>query len=88
MDDTTKAANESDADKLVKAVEAAGYVHPDAPEGFATPGHKMAAEHSASAEPTDHLKEISALAEQAKTATPSGVQSIADQIHAHVEAMK
>lgn len=78
-------AIETAADKLVKAVEAAGYVHPEAPAGFPTPGHAMAAQEVA--EPVDHLKEIAALAELAKTATPSGVQSIADQILGHVEAL-
>lgn len=76
----------ADAAALVKTLEAAGWVHPDAPAGFPTPGHAMAAAEKPEA--VNHLKEIAALAEQAKTATPSGVDSIADQILAHVSALE
>lgn len=79
------APTETDADKLVKAVEAAGYVHPEAPEGFPTPGHKLAAE--ATADPVDHLAEIAALASEARKASPAGVETISDKILAHIEAL-
>lgn len=85
-DTTTPQAPQTDADKLVKAVEAAGYIHPDAPAGFATPGHAQAA--AMPAEEVDHLAEIAALAGQARTASPAGIETISDQILAHVEAMK
>jgi hypothetical protein len=76
---------ETSAEKLEKAVEAAGYVHPEAPEGFATPGHKLAAEQGV--DPVDHLKEIAALAQAARTASPAGIETISDQILAHVAAL-
>lgn len=62
------------------------YVHPDAPEGYPTPGHKLAAE--AAAEPVDHLAEIAALASEVRKASPAGCESISDKILAHVEALR
>jgi hypothetical protein len=75
-----------DAAKLVAAVEAAGFVHPNAPAGFPTPGHAMAAAETPEA--VDHLKEIAELAALAKVSSQSGVDTIADQIIAHVEALQ
>lgn len=88
VDATTTAPTLSDADAaaLVKAVEAAGYVHELAPPGFPTPGHAQAA--AMPAVEVDHLKSIADLAAAAKTATPSGVDTIADQILAHVDALQ
>ena len=86
MPNATNTAAETDAAALVKTLEAAGWVHPDAPPGFPTPGHAQAA--AMPAVEVDHLKEIAALAAQAKTATPSGVDAIADQITAHVVALQ
>lgn len=63
----------------------AGYVHPEAPEGFPTPGHKMAAEQAE--EPVNHLNEIAALALQIKKASPAGCETISDQILQHVSAL-
>lgn len=77
---------ENDADKLVKTLESAGWTHPAAPPGFLTPGHAMAAAETPAE--VDHLAEIASLAAQAKTATPSGVEQISDQIIAHVEALQ
>lgn len=68
------------------AAARAAYVHPDAPEGYPTPGHKLAAE--AEAEPVDHLAEIAALATEARKASQSGVETISDKILAHVEALR
>jgi hypothetical protein len=78
-------ADVTSAEKLEKAVEAAGYVHPEAPEGFATPGHKLASEQTPDA--IDHLKEIAALAQAARTSSPAGIETISDQILSHVEAL-
>lgn len=90
MPDATNAAPiapaDTDAAALVKAVEAAGYVHPDAPAGFKTPGHALAA--AMPAEEVDHLKEIADLATQACTASPAGVETISAQILAHVAALQ
>lgn len=72
--------------KLAESLESAGWVHPDAPAGFTTPGHAQAA--AMPAEEVDHLTAIAELATQAKTATPAGVELISDQIVAHVEALK
>lgn len=74
------------ADALVKAVEAAGFVHPNAPAGFPTPGHAMAAAEKPEA--VDHLAEIAALADLAKVSSQSGVDAIADKIIAHVAALQ
>jgi hypothetical protein len=81
---TTEAAPTETA--LEKALESAGWVHPDAPPGFPTPGHAQAA--AMTPEEVDHLKEIADLAVQAKTASPSGVEVISDQILAHVAALQ
>lgn len=62
------------------------YVHPEAPEGYPTPGHKLAAEQAE--EPVDHLAEIAALATEARKASQSGVETISDKILAHVEALR
>jgi len=80
---TTEVATETN---LEKALEAAGWVHPDAPAGFPTPGHAQAA--AMTPEEVDHLKAIADLATQAKTASPSGVEVISDQILAHVAALQ
>lgn len=85
VDETTTAA-QTDADKLAAAIKAAGWTHPDAPPGFPTPGHALAAAETPAE--VDHLVEIADLAAQAKTATPSGVDAIADQITAHVAALQ
>ncbi len=69
-----------------KALESAGWVHPNAPEGFPTPGHAQAA--AMPADEVDRLKEIALLATQAKTASPAGVELISDQILAHVAALQ
>lgn len=84
-DATVTDATATDAN-LEKALESAGWVHPNTPAGFPTPGHAQAA--AMSAEEVDHLNEIAELATQAKTATPAGVELISDQILAHVAALQ
>jgi hypothetical protein len=86
MPDPVAPTVDADAAALVKAVEAAGFVHPNAPAGFPTPGHAMAAAETPEA--VDHLKEIAALAALAKVSSQSGVDTIADQIIQHVEALQ
>ena len=71
---------------LEKALESAGWVHPDAPAGFPTPGHAQAA--AMTPVEVDYLKDIAALAVQAKTASPSGVEAISDQILALVAGLQ
>lgn len=83
---TDTVTTEAPETELDKALEAAGWVHPAAPDGHPTPGHKMAAEQSP--EEVDHLKEIATLAAQARTASPAGVETISDQILAHVAALQ
>lgn len=86
MSDVTETAAPVPETALDKALESAGWVHPAAPEGFPTPGHKMAAEETP--EEVDRLAEIAALATQAKTSSPAGVELITDQILAHVAALQ
>jgi hypothetical protein len=86
MTDATTTETAPTETNLEKALEAAGWVHPNAPAGFPTPGHAQAA--AMTPEEVDHLKEIALLATQAKTASPAGVELISDQILAHVAALQ
>ena len=86
MTDETMTASVSTDASLEKALESAGWVHPNAPAGFPTPGHAQAA--AMIPEEVDHLKEIALLATQAKTASPAGVELISDQILVHVAALQ
>jgi hypothetical protein len=75
---------------IVEPKPALGYVHPDAPDGYPTPGHKMAADEAEAEDHTDfdHLGRIGELATELKNATPSGANTIADKIHGHVRALR
>jgi hypothetical protein len=66
------------------------YVHPFAPDGYPTPGHKLAAEQEEidSKADVDHLGRIEELATELVNATPSGANTISTKIHAHVRALR
>jgi hypothetical protein len=66
---------DDDAENLLKAVEAAGFVHP-APD-VPTPANASV-----------HLDAIAQLANDVLSASPSGLQTISQQILTHVEALR
>jgi hypothetical protein len=64
--------------------------HPDAPDGYPTPGHKMAAEQEEAEDHVDydHLGRIEELAHEVRNATPSGANAVSDKILSHVHALR
>jgi hypothetical protein len=69
---------DDDAENLLKAVEAAGFVHPSP---AVTPP-------TVNANASAHLDAIAQLAIDALSASPAGIETISQQINAHVEALR
>lgn len=75
---------------IVEPAPTLGYVHPDAPKDYPTPGHKMAAEQEEAEDHVDydHLGRIEELAHEVRNATPSGANVVSDKILSHVHALR